>query len=752
MNRKILNNISYIFFAILFLVAGQGWASESQDIITLSCKADNDLYLTLKENKIASVRYNTPEEAISHAVEGSGVMILADGYPEKTTVMDASLFEKARHKNLKLYVEYPSYLPEVAVGMPRGTYWERAVIASDVFGPSLQKHRILAIHDCHFVAIDTDNPDIVVARVAGFDKAVYGLPEETFPVLTEIPQPQGQGGLMVSTTKLSQFITGRYAPADAFGEIWLHIFEWLKPESKSLDLNWKPVVRPSFRADEQLPEDVERKALMRGIAWYFNSRMILSPAMMARYNQPTNSAEPASSNPDLEQDWPFGHRVGLMPDLNNPVGDGTLGVLEGFDAKIFSDGTQPVRWWRRADCNGEIAGAMSVAGVALENAAYQNVGGNIGDWLFFQSMMSLGDRNNPDHPAYGLFGWNESPQYTGPGSMDGYAVYYGDDNARVMLGMMLAGATLETDRYDERLMKGLLGNLRISGVNGFQRNRIDQSPLMKIGWENLFKDNNTSFSPHFQANMWACYLWAYQHTGFDLFLERAKTAIGLTMAAYPGKWKWTNGIQQERAKMLLPLAWLVRVNDTPEHREWLRTMATDLLADQHSSGAIPEEIGELGKGGFPPPASNEAYGTSETPLIQTNEDGVSDLLYTVGFAFLGLHEAADATGDKFYSEAEDKLAKFLCRIQIQSEEHPELDGGWFRAFDFNRWEYWASNGDAGWGAWSIESGWSQSWITSVLALRQMKTSLWDITINNNIEKNFEPLQKEMIPDNRLSKQ
>jgi hypothetical protein len=219
----------------------------------------------------------------------------------------------------------------------------------------------------------------------------------------------------------------------------------------------------------------------------------------------------------------------------------------------------------------------------------------------------------------------------------------------------------------------------------------------------------------------------------------------MTMEAYPDNWIWTNGIQQERAKMLLPLAWLVRVDDTPEHREWLRKMAGDLLAGQAECGAIREEIGEKGKGGFPPPESNEAYGTSETPLIQTNGNGVSDLLYTVDFAFLGLHEAAAATGDDYYRKAEDKLAEFLCRIQIRSEKHPELDGGWFRAFDFNRWEYWASNGDAGWGAWSIESGWTQSWITTVLGLRLMDTSVWDLTKTSEAEKHFDGLLTQMLP-------
>jgi hypothetical protein len=76
---------------------------------------------------------------------------------------------------------------------------------------------------------------------------------------------------------------------------------------------------------------------------------------------------------------------------------------------------------------------------------------------------------------------------------------------------------------------------------------------------------------------------------------------------------------------------------------------------------------------------------------------------------------------------------------------PELDGGWFRAFDFNRWEYWASNGDAGWGAWSIESGWTQSWITTVLGLRLMNTSIWDLTVGSNAEKQFEDLRIQMLP-------
>ena len=36
------------------------------------------------------------------------------------------------------------------------------------------------------------------------------------------------------------------------------------------------------------------------------------------------------------------------------------------------------------------------------------------------------------------------------------------------------------------------------------------------------------------------------------------------------------------------------------------------------------------------------------------------------------------------------------------------------------------------GAWSVESGWTQSWITSTFALRTLNTSLWDVSSGNDI--------------------
>jgi hypothetical protein len=117
----------------------------------------------------------------------------------------------------------------------------------------------------------------------------------------------------------------------------------------------------------------------------------------------------------------------------------------------------------------------------------------------------------------------------------------------------------------------------------------------------------------------------------------------------------------------------------------------------------------------------------------------------LNFAFLGLHEAASATGDPYYVDKEDRVANFLCRVQVRSEMHPELEGAWFRAFDFRRWDYWASNNDVGWGAWRTETGWMQNWITAVLALRQLRTSVWDLTSQVKLKGDLEKCGRDMLP-------
>src|SRR4030095_16137703 len=71
--------------------------------VVICCNADNDLFRLLP----GSTRVDTPNHAIGRAANGSAVLILADGYPQKRTELPGDLFDRARAKQLRLYVEYP---------------------------------------------------------------------------------------------------------------------------------------------------------------------------------------------------------------------------------------------------------------------------------------------------------------------------------------------------------------------------------------------------------------------------------------------------------------------------------------------------------------------------------------------------------------------------------------------------------------------------------------------------------------------
>jgi len=695
---------------------GESFDSENRMMkVCFCCSPENDLYRVWLASSGQGPRYETPADAVAAASRGSGVLVLADRYPNETTQVDLSVFERAAEKDLRLYVEYPTQLPGMDVASPRTTQWERVVVTSEAFGSSLPRLSILMVNDCHFLPVQAEAAHLMLARVAGFDRAVYGLEgTEAHPILFEHPQ----GNLLVATTKLSHFITGRYAPMDGWDSIWNMILAWLQPGVPIPDLVWRPVVRPTLTQNAPLPADATSVAIRRGIDWYSRGRLLVHPEWKTIQN--------------------------LETDLNRPLGDGSLGMAECFLSKVGVDGTQPICLSVRNDCNSESAMAFALCGKLTREERYETVARNLLDFVFFHSNLRKGPRSDPNSSSYGLVGWTTQDPYTD--------VYYGDDNARSLLGAMAASAALGTDRWDEPMLRCILANFRTAGPLGYRNNSLREKDFEERDWKWYWNEERTNFAPHFESWIWACYLWLYDKTGFAPLLKRTRKGIELMMEAYPDEWRWTNGIQQERARLLLPLAWLVRVEDTPRHRGWICRIAKDLLASQDSCGAIREELGKPGMGQYGPPRSNEEYGTAEATLIHSNGDPVADLLYTTNFAFLSLHEAASVLEDSDLTRSVDRLADFLLRIQVRSDLHLELDGAWFRGFDFRRWDYWASNADLGWGVWSTETGWTQGWILAVLTLRERKTNLWDLTGGSRIGDRMETVLAEMLPAEAVSLQ
>jgi hypothetical protein len=711
----LIKTLTYLSLLLIFVSCGVGGEPREGGVFVFVCRADNDLYRVVKAAGAETYRYDSPEAAIEAAPVRAGMLMLAEGYPERTTPVSPAVLKSMESRNIRLYVEFPAALPDLAFGQPVRSRFERLVVTSEFASP-LRPLQILTVNSLYWLPAVTSTPHIVAARVAGVDSAVFGLPKETVPILFE----SSSGSILISTTKLSHFVTGRYAPQEGWKLLWHAVMKWLVPGRKVPEINWTATVRPTYTCDEPLPPNVEEQALQRGVEWFVRSELLIA-------HEPAMGKDGMISRLDSLQ----------TPDTG--VADGTHGIMEAPLSIIQLDGNQTVSMARRGDCTCESAMALAFGGNIFGDAMKTRIARNLLDFWYITSDAFKRERGDPKHGAYGLSAW-------GVGDPAWYVANYGDDNARLLLATMAASALMQEERWDEKMMMCLLGNLRTTGQLGFRGDRIDIPELSAQGWKPFFERRIVSIAPHFEAYLWACYLWAYQQTGFQLFYQRAEQGLRMTMQTYTDGWRWANGLAQEKARILLPLAWLVRVKDTDEHRQWLNKAVHGLLALQQPCGTIQEELGLPGKGMFPPPESNEAYGINEASLVQKNGDPISDLLYTTNFAFLGLHEAAAAISDPRSRAAEDKLAQFLCRIQIRSEAHPTLDGGWFRAFDVKRWEAWGSNADAGWGAWAIESGWTQGWITAVLALRQMNTSLWELSTRSRVARYFEPLRKVMLPD------
>ena len=702
--KKLFTSITtFVIIALLFVRCGSG----KNDKLIFVCNENNDLFKAVTNSGYEYPRFTSAANALEVAEAGAGILVLADNYPEQKVVVPNDFFDKAKEKNLNIYIEFPDSLPGLKTGEIKKIDKERGVVTSGVFGELLEEMRIVMIHDCRYVDVDVEGPYLVMAKVAGLDKAVYGIDSTvTHPVLFD----HAEGNILVSTTKLSNFVTGRYAPKDVWNPIWKMIFNRLHPENEINEIDWQETVRPRFEADDKIVGVKRKLAMKRGIDWFYNSGMLSI----------ISDTESIISEPTEDEEI-YGEK----------------GIYECFSSTIKYDGSQTISKSRRADCASEASMAIAMHGFLTENERDKSTAANLQDFIYFNSRLQQGPRNKVDSPSFGFIDW-----YTREDDNEG--IYYGDDNARVLLGTMAASAALKTDRWDEGMLKAILANFRTTGVTGFKPNRLKETNLQKEGWQYYGNDEYNYYSPHYQSWIWATYLWLYNKTGYKPLLELSKTGIKNMMIAYPNEWHWTNGLQQERARMVLPLAWLVRVDDIPEHREWLDLMVNDLLSFQDKTGAIREELGNVGHGRYAPPKSNAKYGTNEAPLIQKNGDPVADMLYTSNFAFFSLTEAAAVTGDEHIKQAVQKLADFMVKIQVQSELHPELDGAWYRAFDYNRWEYWGSNADAGWGVWSTETGWTQGWIASMLVFNELNTNFWDFTANSKIADQFDIMGIKML--------
>lgn len=678
--------------AFLFGAATKAFSNDKGTIICVA-SFENDLAKLLRDEGYNLRHAADNFSALYLAPQGSTVLLLSD-MAKKPSILSPEDMALIAKKKLHVYADFACIKgneePKVrTVGVER-------VCVTEPMG-SLKPMDLLSVNQARFVQTQPVRPKLVLARVAGFDNAVFGLEgTETFP-LVDCPQPN----LYLSTACLSDFSKLRLMPEHRWQAFWEALLSELTGTGVKFD-KWPMLVWPAYGKNDALPDSAAIHAIRKGVDWFWKGHFFVHPSWRDDYLMKYQNVY-LPKGPALPQ--------------TAADGDGSMGIMEGHYSAVDADGRQDYRYWLRADVHGEAAMALTLAGKLLGQKKYIETAHRLIDYSLPEATEVY--RSDPNSPCYGLLCWGffGSTKDT----------HYGDDNARYLLGALLAAHLMGEHRWDTKLRAAIDGNLRLTGLDGFQGDRHEGRDIVKNGIEHYHNRHFVNPHPHYESWLWAVYLWQYSLTGEPAFLETAKKGISATMAAYPKDWKWTNGIQQEKARMVLPLAWLYRVEPTKEHRDWLDTIVNDLKSNQMECGAIREELGDPTKGDFAGPKSNADYGRGEAPLIFHNGDPVADMLYTSNFAFFGLNEAARATGDPAIRKMTDKLGDFLVRIQACSDEQQDVDGAWYRAFNYRDWNWWASNSDAGWGSMSTLTGWIQSWIVGTLAMKQMNTSYWELT-------------------------
>ena len=641
----------------------------------------NDLVRTLRQSGCAVRLAQSAEEAVSAAQPGEAVFLLADSYPRRGTTLTRELLDCAREKNLRLYVEYPEKVFDDETAAPQTILYER-LIAPDGFFGAMEPGSILLLNGCWHRRYFTEGPGLLcLAKVAGYDTLAYGLPEKLDVILDWLDEKQD---VLISTSCLSSFVSGRYAPTGRWRALWQALLS--RMGLGEIELTWQPVVSVEAGPDEALADEAGRRAYERNLDWMY-SQMI------------------TKSSPDVS-------------------------VLEGWESAIDCDGKQFPRYTIRADCISETAMEMAYGWRQTGDPKYRKTGEELVNHALKPDAFYI---DEPDSPTYGLINWYENKR-----------IFYTDDNARVLLGLLSAREMLGESRWDEKILRCVLANLRTSGRDGLRSLSMNESFFEDKGWLDYYNAEVNVFSPHHQSYIWAVYLWMYELTGLEELLIKAESAIGKIMERFPDQLRWQNSLTGEIARMLLPLSFLMRVNPTDRHRRWLYRAVDALLAYQAPCGAIRDAFGNLSQGRYPPPQSNESYGTEEASLIQQNGDPATDLLYTTNWAFIGLWEASIALKDERIRAAYERLKDFLLRIQIRSERYPGLDGAWMRAFDYEKWEYWGTTADIGWSAWCVETGWVNAWISTTFMLDARGESLMKTSSKESFSAIAEDIYREMM--------
>ena len=442
-----------------------------------------------------------------------------------------------------------------------------------------------------------------------------------------------EDNMLISSIRLANFRRARFTPSEKWCAIISAIVEFLAGEKLSLSFP-EPVVKHEKNTVSSI-DDVE-KTVTRGIEWI--------------------------------------KKCGLLKN------GGRLGFDEGYSSKISAqDGKQDLRKNVRADCTGEIGGALLLDGLINENDESLAIAKELFDFNF--RWMQVKDGNHK-----GMIRWSELAWET----------CYHDDVARAILPLLLVQHVNGDTPYINEICDALDYMLKDTCLDGI---RPACTETCNAPADDSIRRAAGRIKPcaHFNAYYHAVLLLAYRITKKEEYLTVGRVGLETLMGAYPNTRRETSETE-EMARLILPLAILYEITKEPVHLEWLTRVANDLENHRHHTGGYAEW-----DTGYTAACARNHKG--ECALLAENGDPVADLLYTNNWLPLGFSYAYMATGDEHFYNSWLSVASFFASSQIYSKL-PHLDGAWARAFDLDRCENLGIPYDIGWGPYCIESGWT----------------------------------------------
>jgi hypothetical protein len=732
------------------------FASKQNVIYLVGGEDNNDLYMQLNIDPNLNVKRTSATLAISSANKNDKVLFLANS--STRTPVPLELFKQAKSVGFLAYIEFPETRAEFR---SLAINWKQRIVvtSSEMSSFGLEELRILqlqgatAVDFCQSKKCNATinvsticksacaNSILSFAQIAGVDTAAFGVKDnEKIPLLFY----NDSKNVMISAAPLSNMIKGRSAPQEAWRKLWGFILNINFPR-------WEANVRPTYSSPTaKLNTNALENAVFRSSQWISNGSKLMTVADIQsdkKYGccKSVGDAECVLYQCTASEICPAPFKFASITNITC--------LQEGWSSIVHQNGSQHyMPLFIRTDGNAEAAMALASAatlisatnkgirGHHIDSKAQQNwrnQAGQLLDYMFRWSSSQTYEHSNSSDPKFGIVWWNQKDAGSASGGIASWSNHdYGSNTGCILIGATASAALLKSHSWRNRMLYAMFAEIRTTGRNGYRPNVVSSTQLEQQGWKYFFNDetivSGVKYSPHYGAQPAAYFLFAGHSTGLKkLFHQPAVAYIkGIMAGLKMGNWTWTQSMTNELGTLVLTLAWYVRSFPIDSQGLiWLEMVVDRLLLHQTEFGAIKQFFGtgiEKDKCHACVPNSNAEYGDGEAPLMFSGNETITDCLYSLNFIAIGLREAFVATGKKKYSNAEEKLMEYLIRIQVTSKIHPELDGSWFRAFEYSRWEYWASDSDWGYGPWVTDDGWTNGWIQTSMALKLGNTSLWDV--------------------------